>query len=166
MVCKVQAKHDIDGFTIHSYLLGPWNHSGTMKYYVTVDSFGTDDLWYVQEIGPKGQSISAKTTQHEPVLVSVLDITTLGETSDHGTLTDRKQLRIYVKNTHTVRVYRGWEDGHQAPRIEPRTSSYYKASDFKYNTFNRDISPNHLAIGDQGYHSWTEYDAGNWTNIK
>jgi len=165
LVCKVRSKHDVDGYTVHSYLLGPWNHSGVIKYYVSVDSFEMDELWYVQEIGPSGQSISARTNQHEPVLVSMLDVSELGEVVDHGKRTDRKQLRIYVKNPHTVRVYRGWENGHTAPRIASKTTEYYRTSNFRYNTFDRDIAPSHLTLGDQGYHAWSEYRDGNWTNI-
>nr|UHS71866.1 MAG: viral structural protein VP4 [Seadornavirus sp.] len=165
LACKVQSKHDVDGYTVHSYLLGPWNHSGTIKYYVAVDSFEMDEQWYIQEIGPHGQSISAKTTQHEPVLVSILGVTQRGEVSNQNVLTDRKQLRIYVKNPHTVRVYRGWENGHTAPRIGAKTADYYKTSNFRYNTFDRDIAPSHLRLGDQGYHAWTEYRNGNWTNV-
>jgi len=165
LVCKVASKHDVDGYTVHSYLLGPWNHAGTIKYYVCVDSYEMDELWYIQEIGPHGQSISARTTQHEPVLVSVQEVNQNGEITDHGMITDRKQLRIYVKNPHTVRVYRGWETGHTVPRITPRTMEYFKAANFRYNTFDRDIAPTHLTLGDQGYHAWSEYRDGNWTNV-
>ncbi|ALR84814.1 VP4 [Mangshi virus] len=164
LVCKVQSKHDVDGYTVE-LLVGTLESSGSIKYYVTVDSFEMDEPWYIQEIGPSGQSISARTTQHEPVPISILDVSPLGEVSDRGVLTDRKQLRIYVKNPHTVRVYRGWENGHSTPRIEARTTEYYKSSNFRYNTFDRDIAPSHLLLGDQGYHAWSEYRDGNWTNV-
>ncbi|AGK29952.1 VP4 [Banna-like virus strain Balaton/2010/HUN] len=162
--CELTTKHEVAGYSVFNYMLGPWNHSGTFKIFVTVDDFN-DDNWFSQIVSSEGQIVSSNNLIGAPARVNVMEVDELGEVDFLGKKHDRFQLKIYVKNPHSVRAYRGWEDGHSAPRIEPRTSEHYASRMYDYSCFDRDISPSHLTIDDYGVHPWTDYAQGNWTNV-
>nr|WPS64196.1 VP4 [Banna virus] len=163
--CKLEGKQTIAGYTVYEYLIGPWAHYGDIDYSVVVDTLNEETKWYCEVIGIDGHLLIEKSVQHKPEKILELTVNDSGVASFNSKNHDRLKLKVYVKDSLSVKVFRNWI-GINAPRVKTKMFNDHIGVNYDYSHFDKNISPAHLTLTDLGWHTWDQYNAGNWTNIK
>nr|AYN64410.1 VP4 [Banna virus] len=165
MHCKLDGQQNIAGYTVYEYLIGPWAHQGDIDYSVVVETLSEETKWYCEIIGIDGHLILEKSAQHKPEKILELTVDDKGITQFKSKNHDRLKLKVYVKDALSVKVFRSWI-GINVPRVKTKLFNDLVNFKYDYSHFDKNISPKHLRLNDLGWHTWDQYNNGNWTNIK